>query len=112
MQALVMLNDVQYVEAARVLAERVLVKGGNRTSQVSEAFARLAGRLPTKKELEVLARGFEEQYVHYRAHLVDATELVSAGESPREWNLRASEVAAMTVTVQTVMNMDAVVWKR
>ncbi len=112
MQALVMLNDVQYVEAARVLAERVLKSGGSRSSQVSEAFMRLAGRAPSVVELAVLMKGLDEQFDYYRGHLAEAIDLASEGDRPREEALRASEVAAMTVTVQTIMNMDAVVWKR
>jgi hypothetical protein len=112
MQALVLLNDVQYVEAARVLAEAVLMKGGSRPSQVSEAFVRLAGRKATANETKLLLKGFDEQYGYYRTHLAEAIELASQGEHPREWTLRASEIAAMAVTVQTIMNMDAVVWKR
>jgi hypothetical protein len=112
MQALVLLNGVQYVEAARVLAEAVLLKGGDRTAQVSEAFLRLAGRAPTANEMKVLLKGFDEPYEFYRTHLAEAIELASQGEHRRDDTLRASEVAAMTVTVQTIMNMDAVVWKR
>ena len=111
-QALVTLNDVQYVEAARALAESVLARDRPRAEQVSEAYLRLAGQSPTGKELRVLLMGFEEQFAYYRAHVSEAIELCEVGDSPRREGLRASEVAAMTVTVQTVMNMDAVVWKR
>lgn len=112
MQALVTLNHVQYVEAARVLAERMVAKPEGRRGQVAEAFGRLAARLPTEAELVVLLHCFEEQFDYYRAHLAEAIELCEVGEMPRKDGLRASEVAAMTVTVQTIMNSDAVVWKR
>jgi hypothetical protein len=112
MQALVTLNHVQYVEAARVLAERMVAKPEGRRGQVAEAFGRLAARQPTEAELAVLLQCFEEQFDFYRAHLAEAIELCEVGDMRRKDGLRASEVAAMTVTVQTIMNSDAVVWKR
>lgn len=108
MQALVMLNDVQYVEAARTLAEHVIKSGEG----IEEAFLRLAGREASPEEAEILRACYEEQFAYFRAHLLEAIALVSEGDSARDETLRASEVAAMTVTVQTIMNMDAVVWKR
>jgi hypothetical protein len=112
MQALVTLNSVQYVEAARVLAERALRSHTERDRQIGEAFLRLTGRSPSATEARVLEAGFDEQYAYLRGHIADALDLVSLGDSKRDERFRASELAAMTVTVQTVMNMDAVVWKR
>ena len=112
MQALVTLNDAQYVEAARALAERAMKAHADREGQIKEAFLRLVCREPSVFELGVLRQGFDEQLAYYRGHLLDALDLVSDGDSKRDEGLLASEVAAMTVTVQTIMNMDAVVWER
>jgi hypothetical protein len=112
LQALVTLNSVQYVEAARVLAERVLRSHTERDRQIAEAFLRLTGRSPSATEARVLAAGFDDQYAYFRRNIGAALDLVSQGDSKRDERFRASELAAMTVTVQTVMNMDAVVWKR
>ncbi len=61
-QAFVLLNDVQYVEAARVLAEKTLKDGGGTTrSRVRYAFRRLTGREPDKRECKILASLWREQ---------------------------------------------------
>jgi hypothetical protein len=112
MQALVMLNEVQFVEAARVLAEELVSNPRDIGGKIQEAFVRLAGRAPTGSEASVLGTCYVEQHSFYRAHLSEAIELCEVGDKPRKEGLRASEVAAMTVTVQTIMNSDAVVWKR
>lgn len=112
LQALVLLNDVQYVEAARVLAELVLKSPGTDEARIGRAFLRLAGRPTEPQEMAVLLRTLSEQRTLYRADLQGAAKLLEVGDSPPDPTLRPSEVAAMTVVVQTILNSDAVVWKR
>ena len=112
LQALVLLNDVQYVEAARVLAELVLKSPGSDEARVSRAFVRLAGRPPEAGEMAVLLRTLAEQRIVFRGDLKGAMKLCEVGDSVVDAKLRPSEVAAMTVVVQTILNSDAVIWKR
>lgn len=112
LQALVLLNDVQFVEAARVLAERVLKEYPDDKRRISSAFRKLAGRRPDAKELAILTQTLDEQRREFRADVTGAAKLIAMGESKADPNLRPSELAAMTVAVQTILNADAVIWKR
>jgi len=111
LQALVLLNDVQFVEAARVLAERVLQEKGNENTQIRSAFRLLAGREPDARELQILDKTLREQQTQFAEDPRGAKKLATIGET-KPANLPPTEVAAMTVTVQTIMNSDAVIWKR
>jgi len=111
LQALVLLNDVQFVEASRVLAERILRNQGNDRDRIATAFIRLAGREPDSRELQILAQTLREQRAQFAEDPAGAKKLASSGDS-KSANLAPVDVAAMTVTVQTIMNSDAVIWKR
>jgi hypothetical protein len=111
LQALVLLNDVQYVEAARVLAEKVLGRP-DPVGQVREAFVRLAGRRPDAFETQVLLRTLREQGETFRKDPKSAARLIAIGDSKADTRLDPVALAAMTVTVQTILNSDAVIWKR
>lgn len=112
LQALVLLNDVQFVEAARALAEKVLSVPGDDSARIRTAFVRLAGRGPDTRELAVLVQTLREQRAQFAADEISAKKLIGVGESKVASSLPAAELAAMTVAVQTVMNSDAVIWKR
>lgn len=112
LQALVLLNDVQFVEAARALAERALGVGGGPLAQISYAFAQLAGRNPDKEEAAILLRMLGEQRSLFKDDPQGAARLIAMGESKRSDSVNPVELAAMTVTVQAVLNSDAVMWKR
>jgi len=112
LQALVLLNDVQFVEAARVLAEKVLAVKTSDASRVNVAFERLAGRPASARETEILENTFKEQLTDYRKDVESAKKLIKVGESKANPSLDSAELAAMTVTVQTILNSDAVIWRR
>ncbi len=113
LQALVMLNDPQFVEAARVLAELVMKQPGQTVeAQIQSVFRRLTSRSPSAKELEILTRLFAEQKQHFASVPDDAKAFLAIGESPRDEQLIPAEHAAMTVVVKTVMNFDECVTKR
>ena len=112
LQALVLLNDVQYVEAARVLAESVLTQPGSDEDRIRRAFVRLAGRAPDTREIAVLIQTLNEQRAEFAADLAGAGKLIHVGDSKPSPSLEPRELAAMTVTVQTILNSDAVIWKR
>lgn len=112
LQALVLLNDVQFVEAARSLAERVLKGPGPDAKRISSAFVLLAGRMPDKREQAVLEQTLVEQKKQFAEDRSSAAKLISVGDSKADPGLKPEDLAAMTVAVQTVMNSDAVIWKR
>jgi len=112
LQALVLLNDIQFVEAARVLAEVVLKRNSSDSERIREAFARLSGREPDSRELALLEQTLIEQRKQFADVPADAAKLVKVGDSKADPALGTVDLAAMTVVVQEMLNSDAVVWKR
>ena len=113
LQALVLLNDTQFVEAARKLAERMLKEGGATTdARITFAFRLLTGRHPSKAELTVLKKLHDEQLALFRADLDDATSLTKVGESTTDTALDHAELAACTALANVLLNFDEAVFKR
>src|SRR5690606_13275287 len=79
LQALVLLNDVQFVEAARALAGRILARPGGDTARLRRAFREVTSRPPDSTELAVLAAALRRERAHYRARPQDAERLLSTG---------------------------------
>ena len=112
-QALVLLNDPQFVEAARVLAERALQQGSeDESARITFVFRSLTGRHPTKPESRILLDLVSEQRGIYAEDTEAAASLAAVGERAPEASLDPVEVAAWTNVVQAVLNLDATVWKR
>ena len=113
LHALVLLNGPQFVEAARVLAERLIVDhGGRADAAVAAAFERLTCRPPDDAERVILARMLAEQSAWYRAHPDDAATLLAVGRTKPRDGLDAVEVAAAAGVVNALMNYDGCVVKR
>lgn len=112
LQALVLLNDVQFVEAARMLAELVLKQPGSDAERIASMFRRLAGRDPDVRESAILLQTLKEQMAQFEPDPASASKLIHVGESKPSAEMPPVRLAAMTVTVQTVLNSDAVIWKR
>ncbi|HEX3988163.1 MAG TPA: DUF1553 domain-containing protein [Verrucomicrobiae bacterium] len=112
-QAFVLLNDTQYVEAARVLAQHALKEGGPDTAkQIRFAFRRLAGRDPDAMEARVLAELWTEQEKIFLAEPARAKQLIAVGDTKADESLDVVKLAAATVVTQAILNLDATVWKR
>jgi hypothetical protein len=113
LQSLVLLNDPQYVEASRVLAERMIVDAGADTrDRITFAFRLLTGRRPDGQELELLESLYAAMRAEYGRDRKAALELLSTGESRRNPTLDPADVAAGTVVATTIMNFDATIYKR
>ncbi|MDX1933684.1 MAG: DUF1553 domain-containing protein [Capsulimonadales bacterium] len=113
LQALVLLNDTQFLEAARALGQRTLKEAGPTTPQrVTFAFRLLAVREPTARELMTLIRLYDDQRAIFAADPEAARKLIAIGESLPDPSLAPTDLAAATVLAQAVLNLDAVVWKR
>lgn len=112
MQALMLMNDPQYFEAARAFAERILNEGGT-TSQarIDYAFEIATARLPKSDEAALLLATLEAQTEELAANPEAATELVQVGESASDETLDAVEVAAWTLIANLILNLDEVVNK-
>jgi DNA-directed RNA polymerase specialized sigma24 family protein len=107
LQSLVLLNDPQFVEAARRLAEHVLKRfPHDEVTRNREAFRSLIGRLPDDAEAGILARLFGEQRDLFGRNPSDAAKLLGVGESRWDAALPRADVAAMTTVVNAIMNFD------
>jgi hypothetical protein len=112
-QALVLLNDVQFVEACRVLAQRMLQEGGESDeAQVRHAFVRLAGRPPTDQEISRLVEAYNDQRRFFAEQPQNAEAFLSLGNQSFSKKLHSTDLAAATVVAQIILNLDVVVWKR
>jgi hypothetical protein len=113
LQALVLLGDPQFVEAARVMAEG-LVRDHPRDIErrIHRAFRMATGRRPDGRESEILRRLFLEQRSIFAADPRAAEALQKTGERPCDGSLPPVEVAATTVLASALMNLDEFVTKR
>jgi hypothetical protein len=113
LQALVLLNDPQYVEAARALAQRAFREPGTSPACRAEfIFRTLTGRRPLERELSTLEGLYREQYDEFRGGRSDAVKLLAVGDTPSDQAIDTVECAALTVLAQAVMNYDETVMKR
>ncbi|MGE5194880.1 MAG: DUF1549 and DUF1553 domain-containing protein, partial [Deltaproteobacteria bacterium] len=112
LHALVTLNDVTYVEAARALAQRVLL-GPSRDDpgRIAEAFRRLTAREPKPAELEILSRRLETLRTLYAGDEAAAKKLIATGESPADPKLAPAELAAWTGLATVLLNLDETISK-
>jgi mono/diheme cytochrome c family protein len=106
LQALVLLNDPTYVEAARVFARRVLAEGGADTAaRLRWAYRQALSREPNAQELNVLAGLLDKHRSEYAADPSAAQQLLSAGEAPLSDNMDRAELAAWTSVVRVLLNL-------
>lgn len=108
LHALVTLNDPQFVEAARVLAERALREArGAGEAEVLGILARRALSRPLSEREAAVVRGtLERLRAHYRAHPDQARALLSVGERPADSSLEPGEAAAWTLVANQLLNLD------
>jgi len=111
-QALVTLNDVQFVEAARALAEKSLKDGGKTDAARLDYLARrLLARPFRPDELPVVERVFADLSAYYAKNPAEAKKLIAYGESKPDPALDPALLAAYTMTVNQLMNLDEVLNK-
>jgi hypothetical protein len=112
LQALVTLNDVQFVEAARVLAEKALTAGAKTDGERIDFVAkRLISRPFRLDEMAIATRSLNELLAHYRAQPDEAKRLIAVGESKANPNLAPATLAGWTMLVNELMNLDEVLNK-
>jgi hypothetical protein len=113
LQALATMNELTYVEAARVLAARVMTEGGETPSdRITYAFRLATARKPSAAELEVLLASFHHYRDTYATDSASALKLVSQGEHPRNPKLEPSELAAYSIVASLILNRDEVVTRQ
>jgi hypothetical protein len=112
LQALVLMNDPTYVEAARFLAARALTQGGKTdAARINYAFRLATGRIPDAQERAILLGQAQEALDNYRSHPAEAVELLSVGASRCSPNLNRTELAAWTTVTSIILNLDETITK-
>jgi hypothetical protein len=112
LQALVLMNDPTYIEAARAFAARDMREAGpNETDRIRYAFRMATDREPTPNEEAILEGLYRKQRAHYESDKAAADKLLKVGESPRDQKLDPVDLAAMTLVTSTILNMDETITK-
>jgi hypothetical protein len=110
LQALDLLNDPIYVEAARVFAEHVLKEGGSTLPrQLTWAFYRAAGRPPEASELRTLSQLHEKSLARFKADPESAAQFIRIGERPVASGIPSATLAAMASVTRVMLNLHEVI---
>jgi len=112
LQALVLMNDPTYVEAARALALRALREGGkDANNRIAYAFQLATARKPTKPEVGLLRSLLDKQTAQYRNEKEAADKIVRVGETKPEETMNNRELAAWTIVMSAILNLDETITK-
>ena len=112
LQAMNLLNDPTFVEAARVLGQRMLTEGGSKAeSQIKLGYQLSLGKQPDSQILSILLEGFNDYLKTYEADPEAAKALIATGESEVPETLNPSRLAAATAVASVILNLDETVTK-
>ena len=110
LQALVTLNDPQFLEVARHLAKRIMKDGGKTPRErVEYAYRLVTARMPKPLVAQILVGAFNEELENYKRNTEAAGKLLSVGTTKRDESLNASEHAAWTIVASMILNLDEVI---
>jgi hypothetical protein len=113
LQALVLLNDPQFVEASRALAQRLLDECGTDLDQIVERMYRLlTGRRPEPSERDVVKRLYQRQLESFQRNAENAKEFLSTGDAPLSSDVDLPRLAALSVVANTLMSFDECIVRR
>ncbi len=113
LQALVLMNDTQFVEASKLLAERMQKEGGRSLDeQLTYGFRLAVSRSPKKEEREILKELFQQQAERFRQKPKEASELLAVGQKKIDDALDKAKTAALTMVANTMLNHDEAYMKR
>jgi hypothetical protein len=111
LQALALLNETAFVEASRVLAQRVMLDAKEPDDRLRLAFRRVTGRRPSRTEVEVLRRNLEFQLAEFQKKPEAAAKLLAVGDAKPDKKLDTVELAAYAAVCNLLLNLDEVVTK-
>ena len=113
LQALVLMNDPQLVEAARILGQRLLKKHAeNSAAMLGEMFRMLTGRKPGDSEKKILNRLYKEQLDFFQANPEQAKNFLKTGDAAADKELAPARLAAAGAVANVLLNFDEAVMKR
>jgi hypothetical protein len=112
LQALALLNGPQFVEAARHLAQRMLIEGGKTLNErIAYGFRLVTARVPGQPELALMRSAYTENLQHYQSNQPAALKLMQVGDSPYNAGLNLSKLAAMTSVARLLLNLNESITK-
>lgn len=112
LQALNLMNDPTYVEASRLLAQRMMREGGTAPeTRIRRGFRLVTGREPRRAELKVLVAGWQRMEASFRDDRSGAESLLAVGETKADPALDPVELAAYTAVASTLLNLDETITK-
>ena len=110
LQALALLNEVTFVEAARALAVRMIKEGGATSAErMAFGFRLTTGREPKPSEVNVLLQGWATDHASFKAAPENAGQLLAVGDSKAPADVNPIELATWTVSANVLLNLDEVV---
>lgn len=113
LQALALLNDVTYAEAARKLAERMILEGGDTVNErIRHAFRLTMARSPSDDEIRRLAAGYDRYLNEFKNDPAAAEKLLKVGESPIAVAHDRIELAAYATVASVLLNLDETIVKQ
>ena len=112
LQALVTMNDPQFIEAARILAQKTLAQPApDDNARLQALILRVLCRPLRAEEGSILQASLTDLRAHYRAHPKDAEALLQVGEAEPDQKLAQADLAAWTMLCNQVLNLDEVLNK-
>ncbi|MFN7924882.1 MAG: DUF1553 domain-containing protein [Bryobacteraceae bacterium] len=112
LQALTLMNDETYLEAARKLAERMIHDGGAAPeSRLAYGFQLATSRKPKEREQAVLLTSFHNYRDRYKTDPAKAAKFLAQGESPMDKSIDTADLAAYSTVASLILNLDEVVTK-
>jgi hypothetical protein len=106
LQALGLLNDPQFIETSRMLAQNAMKQSGDLPERIDIMFQALTSRHSSQQELENLSNLFEKERQKYQQQRQLADDLLSVGVAPVDRQLPAADLAALTVVANVILNLD------
>jgi hypothetical protein len=111
LQALVTMNDIAFVEAARHFGERMIGHSHDADRRLDFGFRAATARTPSRAERAVLKEALEKHLANYKNDPEAAEKLISVGDSPVNKDLNPSELAAYTMVANLLLNLDETINK-
>ena len=113
LQALDLMNDVSFLEAARMLGQRMIKEGGSTAEQrIGFAFLLATGRAPTAKETALLLDSLHYALDRFQSKPENAEKYLNEGEYPRDRNLDVKELAAYASVASLILNLDETITRQ
>jgi hypothetical protein len=107
------MNDVQHIESARALAERLMTQGGATPAErITFAYRTLLARSPSPEETAIVASTFAKHFLKYQADPLSAKKLIHNGESKPKDGPPEPELAAWTMVANLLLNLDETVTRQ